>query len=146
MFLDDYQVVTDKQLMQYLLVLRSKLEVAPRLLKILESECPDVWMLLPRHKWPKSWRSIEDPVVPLERNLYGHPLAGLRWEIQFEEALVELGWEKNELVMFVRSSKAHVATPTKVTHVGVLLDGSRRCASFSLLAGFWLFVAAEWEK
>ena len=22
----------------------------------------------------------EDPVVPLERNLYGHPLAGLLWE------------------------------------------------------------------
>ena len=24
-------------------------------------------------KWPKSWSSMEDPVVPLERNLYGHP-------------------------------------------------------------------------
>ena len=23
---------------------------------------------------------MEDPVVPLERNLYGHPLAGLLWE------------------------------------------------------------------
>ena len=28
---------------------------------------------------------MEDPVVPLERNLYGHPLAGLLWERQFEE-------------------------------------------------------------
>ena len=28
---------------------------------------------------------MEDPVVPLERNLYGHPLAGLSWERQFEE-------------------------------------------------------------
>ena len=35
---------------------------------------------LPRHKWPKSWSSMEDLVVPLERNLYGHPLAGLLWE------------------------------------------------------------------
>ena len=34
---------------------------------------------------------IEDPVVSLERNLYGHPLAGLLWERQFEEALLELG-------------------------------------------------------
>ena len=42
-----------------------------------KSECPDIWIRLPRHKWPKSWSSIEDPVVPLERNLYGHPLAGL---------------------------------------------------------------------
>ena len=39
--------------------------------------CPDIWIRLPRHKWPKSWSSLEDPVVPLERNLYGHHLAGL---------------------------------------------------------------------
>ena len=37
---------------------------------------------------------IEDPVVLLERNLYGHPVDGLLWEKQFEEALPELGWEK----------------------------------------------------
>ena len=45
-------------------------------------------------KWPKSWEYIEDPVVPLERNLYGHPLAGLLWERQFGKALMEPGWEK----------------------------------------------------
>ena len=28
----------------------------------------------------KSWSSMEDPVVLLERNLYGHLLAGLLWE------------------------------------------------------------------
>ena len=27
-------------------------------------------------------------------NVYGHPLAGLLWERQFEEVLLELGWEK----------------------------------------------------
>ena len=59
-----------------------KVEDAPKLLKIPKSECPDIWIRLPRHKWPKSWSSIEDPVVPLERNLYGHPLAGLLWERQ----------------------------------------------------------------
>ena len=32
-------------------------------------------------------------MVRLERNLYGHPLAGLLWERQFEEILLELGWE-----------------------------------------------------
>ena len=67
---------------------------AQKLLKIPKSECPDVWIRLPKHKWPKSWEYIEDPVVPLERNLYGHPLAGLLWERQFEKALMELGWEK----------------------------------------------------
>ena len=38
---------------------------------------------------------MEDPVVPLERNLYGHPLAGLLWERQFEKKiLLKYGWEK----------------------------------------------------
>ena len=46
-----------------------KLEDAPKLLKIPKSECPDIWIRLPRHKWPKSWSSMEDPVVPLERNV-----------------------------------------------------------------------------
>ena len=72
-----------------------KLEDASKLLKIPMSDCPDVWIRLPRHKWPKSWANIEDPVVPLERKLFGHPLAGLLWERQFEEALLELGWEKS---------------------------------------------------
>ena len=37
---------------------------------------------------------MEDPVVPLERNLYGHPLAGLLWERQLEKILLKYGWEK----------------------------------------------------
>ena len=56
--------------------------------------CPDIMLRLPKHKWPKSWSSMEDPVVPLERNLYGHPLAGLLWERQFEKILLTYGWEK----------------------------------------------------
>ena len=54
-----------------------KMQDAHKLLKIPKSECPDNWIRLPRRKGPESWSSIEDPVVPLERNLYGHPLAGL---------------------------------------------------------------------
>ena len=54
-----------------------KMEDAPNFLKIPKSECPDIWIRLPRHKWPKSWSSMEDPVVPLEWNLYGNLLAGL---------------------------------------------------------------------
>ena len=70
------------------------MEDAHKLLKIPKSECPDIWIRLPRHKWPKSWSSMEDPVVPLERNLYGHPLAGLLWERQKEKILLKHGWEK----------------------------------------------------
>ena len=32
--------------------------------------------------------------VPLERNLHGHPLAGLLWEKYFEKVLLGLGREK----------------------------------------------------
>ena len=71
-----------------------KTEDAPSLLNIPKSECPDIWIRLPKHKWPKSMSSMEDPVVPRERNLYGHPLAGLLWERQFEKVLLEHGWEK----------------------------------------------------
>ena len=52
-----------------------KMEDAHKLLKFPKSECPDIWIRPPRQKRPKSWSSIEDPVVPLERNLYGHPKA-----------------------------------------------------------------------
>ena len=70
-----------------------KMEDAPRLLRIPKSDCPDIWIRLPRRKWPTSWANIEDPVVPLERNWYGHPLAGLLWGRQIEEVLLQLGWE-----------------------------------------------------
>ena len=70
-----------------------KMEDAPSLLKIPKSECPDIWIRLPRHNWPKSWFSMEDPVILLERNLYGHPLAELCWERQFEKILPEHEWE-----------------------------------------------------
>ena len=57
-----------------------KVEDAPRMLRILKSACPDKKIRLPRHN--------------LQRNLHGDPLAGLLWERQFEEVLMELGWVK----------------------------------------------------
>ena len=84
-----------------------KKEDVPKLLKIPKSECPDIWIRLPRHKWPKSWSSMEDPVVPLERNLCGHPLAGLLWETPFEKIPLKYGWEKVSKweCLFVHSEK-----------------------------------------
>ena len=52
------------------------------------------WMRLPRHRWPKSWSSMEDAVDPLEQNLSGDPLAGPLWERQSEKILLEPDWEK----------------------------------------------------
>ena len=112
-----YAVFTDKQHLTHLqygqaadavsAYTQVKMEDAHKLLKIPKSECPDIWIRLPRHKWPKSWSSMEDPVVPLERNLYGHPLAGLLWERQFEKILLKHGWEKipNWECLFVHREK-----------------------------------------
>ena len=38
-----------------------KMEDAHKLLKIPKSECPNIWIRLPRHKWPKSWSRMEGP-------------------------------------------------------------------------------------
>ena len=64
----------------------------------------DIWIRLPRHEWPKSWSSMEDPVVPLERNLYGHPLTGLfMWTAIWENPIeVRLG-EGFQLGMLIRT-------------------------------------------
>ena len=108
-----------------------KLEDAPKLLKIPESECPDVWICLPRHKWPKSWSNIEDPVVLLERNLCGHPLAGLLWERQFEEVMLELGWGKSaKLGMSVCSSK-------KGLFLSVYVDNIKMAGKRQNVAPMW---------
>ena len=56
----------------------------------------------------------DDSVVPLERILYGHRLAGLLWKRQFEEALVEPGWEEvpNWACLFVhRKTKVILIGP-----------------------------------
>ena len=57
-----------------------KMEDAPTLLTIPKSECPDIWIRPPKHKWPKSWSSLEDPVVPLAaesvRSSFGRTIMG----------------------------------------------------------------------
>ena len=71
------------------------MENAPYLLKIPRSESPDVWIRL------------EDSVVPLERNLYGHPLTRKLWERQLQKILLDHGWEKvpNWDCLFVKRQK-----------------------------------------
>ena len=74
-----------------------------------KSECPDTWIRLRRHKWPKSWSSVEDPIVPLERNLYGHHVARQLWERQSEKDLlkIRLG-EGFHLKMFIRTPSKRI--------------------------------------
>ena len=118
-----------------------KMEDAHKLLKIPKSECPDVWIRLPRHKWPKSWSIMEDPVVPLERNLYGHPLAGLLWERQFEKILLKHGWEKvpNWECLFVHREK-RLFLSVYVDDIKTWLERNKiliRCGKYSTKKSIW---------
>jgi len=54
----------------------------------------ETWISLPPHGRPKSCEGIEDPVCPLLLNLYGHPIAGLLWELYQEGILVKVSFEK----------------------------------------------------
>ena len=89
----------DKQLTSYQHALWKRWRMLPY--------CSEFQVRLPRHKWPKSWANIEDIVVLLERILYGHPLAALLWERQFEKILLKYGWEKdsNWECLFVHREK-----------------------------------------
>ena len=53
-----------------------KIEDAPKLLRY-RCECPVIWIRLPLSRSRKSWDTLTDLVEPLERNLYGQPLARL---------------------------------------------------------------------
>ena len=67
MSLPDNQIAMDKQLTKHQQTPRVEMEDAPRLLRTLKSECPDVSIRLPRHDWPKLWSTI----VPPARHLNG---------------------------------------------------------------------------
>ena len=70
------------------------LQEAHVLLGLPKEKNPDTWISLPKSRRPTQWETVEDPVCPLERNLYGHPLAGLLWERHMEKTLFKLGWCK----------------------------------------------------
>ena len=41
-----------------------------------------------------AWQNIDEPVVPSEKDLYGHALAGLLFKRQFESVLLKNGCKK----------------------------------------------------
>ena len=84
--------VQDKQLVQYPLILRRKWKMPQRYLKIPKSECPDIWIPLPRHKMAQNHGPVWKIQSFLSKGpLYDHPLAGLLWKRQFGKVLLEHG-------------------------------------------------------
>ena len=73
-----------------------KMTEASRWLRMPKEECPDIQIRIPPRQKPKGLSSIEDPVVALERNLHGHPMADLLWKRKFEDVILEKGREKEQ--------------------------------------------------
>ena len=82
---------------------------------------------------------MEDPVVPLERNMYGHLLAGLLWERQFEKILLKYGWEKvsNWECLFVHREKGFF--------LPVYVDGVRFAGKKRNIDPMWKVINKEFD-
>ena len=80
---------------------------------------------------------MEDPVVPLEQNLYGHPLAGLLWERQYEKILLKHGWEKilNWEYLFVHHQKG--------LFLSVYVDDIKLAGKKQNIAPMWKLLSKE---
>ena len=93
--------------MQYPLKLRSKWKMHQLHSKFLSQNVQIFGYIYQSTNGPNHGPVWKDPVVPLEINLYGHPLAGLLWERQFEKVLLEHGWEKvlNWKCLFVNRAR-----------------------------------------
>ena len=50
-----------------------------------------IWLRLPRNRRPAELDKIDDPVVLLESNVYGHPLARSKWDRNLEELRLQIG-------------------------------------------------------
>ena len=69
------------------------------LLKPPKSECPDIW-IRPQYKWPVTWQNIEEPVVPLQRDLYdtrrqnssGTPMASQKLRLPCQKGVAWSWW------------------------------------------------------
>lgn len=63
--------------------------------KLLGTNTPyiETFVTLPKDRQPASWANIEDPVCIMDGNLYGHPIAGLLWEIHSHNLIKKAGFE-----------------------------------------------------
>ena len=71
-----------------------KMTATPRLLRLPKEECPVIWIRITPRQRPKRWDTIDDPVVPLEQHLHGHPLAGLLVERKIWRSVIWKGTGK----------------------------------------------------
>ena len=68
--------------------------ILAKLGKIVGEKLQEIWVRLPPRLQPTWWKEkYKDPVVKMRCNLYGHPLAGLYWEIWSSIVYKKAGFE-----------------------------------------------------
>ena len=113
---------------------------APRLLRMSKEECFEMW-------------------ICLDRNLCGHPVAGLLWERKCEDVPFETGWEKvptwkclhvhNELALFLSvfvDEKMIGKAAEHGSQVENSAERSRPRRSNAIVIGSSVFQAARKER
>ena len=51
------------------------------------------YVILPRERWPESWKKFQQPVALLRIALEGHPKAGMYWEDHCRKSIQKCGFE-----------------------------------------------------
>ena len=93
---------------------------------------PVTWISLPKDQRPPEWaRKFKDPVVILSLNLYGHPLAGLYWEVHCHKHIKALGFEP------VTGWECLLAHKEHQLFLSVYVDDSKMAGKAQNIAPMW---------
>ncbi len=98
---------------------------------------PETWISLPYAQQPKWWHEMNngagiiDPVCPLIRNLYGHPLAGMLWDKGSQKLILECGFEK------IKGWESLYVHRKKQLFLGVYVDDFHMAGKAENLAPMW---------
>ena len=105
------------------------MEDAPTLLKIPRSECPNIGIRLPKHKWPRSWSSVESL-----RSSFGRTMNG---EAIRESSIKYTGGKK------FRIGNAYLSTDRKGLFLSVYVDDIKLAGEKQNMSPTWKTLMKE---
>ena len=94
---------------------------------------PRTFVALPKQFWPAEWTvmKMRRPMVPLDLSLYGHPVAGNRWDGQMTTCVTSAGYEP------APQWKAIFKEPKTGSALGVYVDDFEMAATLEDTPKLW---------